>query len=86
MVSVEEKWDNWREGGSEGGNKGKQVSHFKAERKKEKGDGGMEGRTSGAGGDSCSASSSLHSGSPELNFDLHILPDSKRDNSICSVV
>lgn len=30
----------------------------------------MEGRTSGAGGDSCSASSSLHATSPELTFDL----------------
>lgn len=35
--------------------------------------------------DSCSASSSLHSTSPELNSDLRILPDSERDGGVSAV-
>lgn len=51
------------------GIKGKQLSNIKSEKERK---GWRDGdRTL----DSCSASSSLHSTSPGLNFDLHILPD-----------
>lgn len=53
---------------------------------REGGDGGMEGGRVAAGRlDSCSASSSLHSTSPELNSDLRILPDSERDGGVSAV-
>lgn len=68
------------EGGSEGGNKEKQVSDLKSWKRKE----GKEGcREDGWRRrlDSCSASSSLHPTSPELNSDLQILL--KRRRYVC---
>lgn len=66
-------WDGIT-GGCEGrrGEEGRQVSDFKAKEKKKerRRRREMEGRKSGAGGDSCSASSSLHATSPELTSDL----------------
>lgn len=66
-------------GGRDEGNKGKQVSDFKA--KNERREWRDAGRTSG---DSCSASFSLHSTSLELNSDLQILPDLKKQQCVCS--
>lgn len=51
-MNVEGKWEDWRREGVKGGNKGKQVSDFKAEKER------RGWRDGGRTLDSCSASSS----------------------------
>lgn len=67
-------WDGITGGQGGEGSGGQAGERFQSQGKKKKGEEvterEMEGRTSGAGGDSCSASSSLHASSPELTFDL----------------